>query len=169
MGIVKIQFTTSAIKIKPLAWLIQLFERTRYSHVRFYLEISDNKKIVFEASGSSVKFLGPKAIEKVPVRIIKEYAIHATPEEIVYAFLPYAGIKYGFWQLVGIGIARIFGLKKNPFSNGKRSIICSELVGVIIKDVWKMTPYIDFDLLSPRDLEKFMDEYPMLFMPLDKK
>ena len=71
--LVFIEFTRPKSWLNPLSWLIRLVECTPYSHVRLSWINSVGVPVVYEASGTSVKFLGPLALVDNPVIITHAY------------------------------------------------------------------------------------------------
>ena len=131
----------------PISWLIRLIEGTRFSHVAVVLHFNDvNKIAVFEASGTSVKFMNYNDwMDKN--EIINGY-LHEVNESTFKQLAGFCfdtvGKKYGIKQLLGMMYARLFRVK-NPWADGKASYVCSELVGHILK---KIGDDIDLDRLE---------------------
>jgi hypothetical protein len=136
-----------------LSWAIRFFEGTKYSHVRLtWLRHSDSK-IVYEASGSSVKFIGKKAQQKKKADVIDSFEIDISKEEyreLVDACHYYADTSYGMLQIFGIMLTYLPWFKNNPFSDGERSQVCSELVARILKSVKNIDVGSDLDLAGPK-------------------
>ena len=65
----------------------------------------------------------------------------------------FAGVDYGILQAVGILVAKIFNMKSNPFSRGRKSQVCSELVGIFLNEVVGIEESINLDLAGPKDIE----------------
>lgn len=155
-----IEFTKPA-ECKPLSAIIRAVDNTPYSHVRLRWVNSVGVDIVYEASGTSIKFLGPIAQQSTPVKVLKSYSFELDREqyrELVKICMTYAGIKYGILQLFGIGLVRLFKLKKNPFADGRRSQVCSELVGRILIEVMGLPFDVNLDIAGPQDIEHFLEK-----------
>lgn len=71
-----------------------------------------------------------------------------------------AGADYGTQQLVGIAwvkINRLFGVKiKNPYGDGRRSQVCSEMVGYFMEHCLGWDVGIDLDVASPFDIDMYL-------------
>ena len=140
---------------------IMMFERTKYSHVRFQWQEGD-QTMVYEASGSSVKFLGEIAQGQSPVVIASCFSFDLSDaqwQEFKRLRMKFAGIHYGVMQVAGIILSRIFRFKSNPFSNGQYSQICSEVVARILHDIFDVTTEFDFDMAGPRKIHKLLLKY----------
>lgn len=147
-------------KFSILSPVIRVVQGTPYSHVRFsWTHVKLNcqpEKLVFEASGSKVKVLGTLAQLSHQVKVIKSYEIDLTEEEytkLISFTITYVGVNYGILQLIGIGLALLFKLAKNPFTKGPYSQICSELLYTGMKYIkgWELA--LDPDLAGPREIE----------------
>jgi hydrogenase maturation protein HypF len=65
------------------------------------------------------------------------------------------GIKYSIKQAVGIFVAKVFRLKKNPFHNDGQ--VCSELIGHILKEVLGYKIERDMELITPKEIYELLD------------
>jgi hypothetical protein len=143
---------------KPLSWLIRKVQKTEFSHVRLYwLGVGGTIPIIYEASGSSLKFIGPIAAKQMKIKIIHSFKLDITPaqyKDIVKICMINASIDYGKKQLIGIGLVHAFNLDKNPFADGRRSQVCSEIIGRILKMVLKWPIKLDLDIAGPKELYK---------------
>ena len=140
------------------SWLIRLFERTPYSHV--YLSWTPNSigtPVVYEASGAMLKFLNKNIFDKKN-KTIESYRIVIDNNEkkaLVKWCLENAGVDYGFTQLFGIALQRIFNLSRNPLSQGRKSQVCSELVGSVLEEVFGERLELDLDVAGPKDIREW--------------
>lgn len=66
---------------------------------------------------------------------------------------------YRVWQILGIAIARLFSLKKNPFSSGRYAQICLELVAIFLMEVLKHTIQKDLDTVGLKKIKQYLDKY----------
>ena len=53
-----------------------------------------------------------------------------------------------------MGIAQRFNLKKNPFSDGVKTQVCSEIVGRFLQDVLGWGKDLDLDLVGPKEIRE---------------
>lgn len=148
-------------KFPIFSWLIRLCERTSYSHVyvKWHSRGADTN-VLYEASGSNVKFLGEKVYND-RVQPIHEYEVEIDKEtyrRLLKFCMENAGIDYGLKQAFGIALVKIFKLKKNPFSDQRKSQVCSELVGHILEDVLGKDLDIDLDIVGPRAIKEYLDQ-----------
>lgn len=155
----RIQFTVPAKRIKPLSWLIRRILGTRYSHVLARWNAAQGKvDVVWEAAGSSIRFLGPIA-HADKYEVIHEFSVLLDKAE--YARLieythRYAHVTYGRRQLVGMLIARLFRLNYNPISQGEAEQVCSEAIYGLLNYVKGWESDINFDVYGPDKLEEWL-------------
>jgi len=149
-----IQFTRP-VGFKLLSWLIRVVQGgTSYSHVRLCWVNSVGVPIVYEASGSSVKFLGPKAGDAVVVN--RQYVLEVDKEQyrkLVRICMLYAGVSYGVWQVINIGLKTLFGLTLP--GDGDNTIVCSELVARVLEEGLGFNLPYNFDKVTPKELEQW--------------
>ncbi len=168
-----IGFSKPKGKIFPIySWLIRLFQgNTKYSHVyiRWYSKKAD-AHIHYHASGRSVHFLCKEEFDK-HIDPIEEYEVRISDEgyaKLLHFCMTNAGKDYGLQQAVGIAwvyINKLFGKKiKNPWADGNKSWICSELVGSIIVDVigskMESGVFIELDSADPKDIKNIVANLP---------
>ncbi len=160
-GVIYIEFTRPKGKALPLlSYIIRAVENTKYSHVRLRWTNSMGVEIVYEASGTNVKFLGPLAQEDVKVNVIHSYPIELDKKqykELVKLCLENAGISYGYEQLIGIALVKLFNLKRNPFARGRKSQVCSEIVGRFLQEIVNVGHELDLDIAGPKDIQYILD------------
>jgi len=171
MYLLHIDFTTP-VKRNFFSNLIKKFQKTKYSHVRLRWINSTKRELIYEASGSEVKFLGTIAQETHKSEIIKTYSIPLTKEEyreLVDTCMEFAGIKYGVLQVLGIALTTIFNLDKNPFSDDRKSQVCSELVGRVLERVKKYHIPYDLDVAGPKEIDKTLRELMKDFPEIELK
>lgn len=156
---ITIQFTTPANKKLPwFSWLIRKFQGTPYSHVLLSWHSTTGVDIVYEASGHSVRFLGPIATEG-RYTVHKSYTLTVTPEqyrELIRICMTYAGVDYGILQILGIAIAHWVGMDKNPLSRGDKSQVCSELVGRVLEEALGLHTGLNLDIIGPKELDEWL-------------
>lgn len=167
MRTIKLGFSRPSKEYKKFpifSWIIRLFEWTPYSHI--YAEFKSeslSRRLVYEASGLSVKFLGGKLFD-TRVEKIYEYDLEITESEYKKTLqfaIDNAGKPYGILQIFGLGwviLGRWFGKRwKNPFSNGNQAYVCSELVIHLLpelRDKFGSDP----DVVTPRDIWEYLEE-----------
>jgi len=154
---VTIQFTRPK-GFKPLSWAIRKVQRTDYSHVRLtWLGMGEKIPVIYEASGSYLKFIGPIAAKSLHVEVVDLYNFELSQDQYratVALCMENAGIEYGKRQLVGMGIAKMFGLKKNPYGDGAKTQVCSEIVGHFLNDILGWQTELDLDIAGPKEIRE---------------
>jgi len=142
------------------SWLIRLFEQTEYSHVyvRWYSK-GAQVQVCYEASGNEVKFLSNKVfLNKVnPVYEFELEITHSQYKKLLHFCMSNAGSKYGLKQVFGILLVRLLNLKKNPFSDNRKSWVCSELAGALLESVYGKSLNLDLDIAGPKDIYKYLN------------
>lgn len=142
----------------PFSWAIRAVERTRYSHVLLaWSSPVTQVPVIYEASGSSLRFLYRKIFDKKN-EIIETYKVDVTRaqyRQLVKWCMTNAGVEYGVKQIIGILLQRIFRLKKNPLSEGRKSQVCSELVGAVLEQVFGKELNLNLDIAGPRDIREW--------------
>lgn len=152
---IKIVFTKPKNKILPIgSYLIRLYQKTGYSHVALIFQTSRGKKLVYEAVGSGIRYISKnKWLENVIV--VESFELEISAEnyiQIIDYCIENAGYDYGFMQNIGIAVAEIFNLKKNPFKKGKN---CSEVLAeVLVKNGFDVTKPLD--LVTPKDINDIL-------------
>jgi len=143
-------------KFLPIgSWLIKSYMKTPYSHVylKFHSQSLD-RTLIYEAVGGGVRFIGTKVWQKHAVEV-KSYTIDIekiNQIKLIQFCVDNAGIDYGFSQNLGVAIAGVFNLKKNPFYTG---LNCSETIGEILKlEGYKIEK--DVNLLTPLDIDNIL-------------
>lgn len=161
---IKIGFSQPKNKFFPIfSWLIRLIEWTKYSHV--YLQWDSEfaeSTITYHAAGHSVHFLGLELFKKSvkPVYIFEIDITREQYKDLLHYCFEKSGTDYGVKQIFGITIVKLmclFGKKiKNPFSDGDKSQVCSELIGHVLKDILSKDLDLDLDIAGPKAIYEFM-------------
>lgn len=143
------------------SWLIRFFQKTPYSHVYVrWHSMGADVDVCYEASGNEVKFICKDVFDQ-RVNPTHEYAIEITREQykkLLRFCMSNAGKKYGVKQVLGILLVTLFKLRKNPFSDGRSSWVCSELAGKALEDVLDKDTGLDLDIAGPKEIDKFLQD-----------
>ncbi len=169
----KIGFSVSTkYKLPVLSWLIRLFEGWFHSSHAFF-EIPVNSEVgmgnyILEASIVEGVHLRLAVDFYKEVEVKRMYEIEST-EEQEHAVMDwgrkFVGTPYGIKQLFGDAIHKLlrpFGMHNNPFSDGTETMVCTETVSRVLKDILNLDIPVDFDVIGLQDmqdiLEKQLDE-----------
>ena len=140
--------------------LIKLIQRTPYSHVRLSWINSTGVKVVYEASGSSVRFFGPLAMTDRPTVVVDSFTFDLDKEgyrQLIKTCMTYAGIEYSFGQVINIGLSNL-GFRWKPFSqDNEYAQVCSELVTRVLQDLG-INLKLDPDMAGPREIHNALKE-----------
>lgn len=137
-----------------LSTLIMKVEKTDYSHayIRIHSEKYD-RDLIYQASGLAVNFMNIEMFNNHN-NVIHEFEIEVSDEtylDIMRFAIDNVGIPYGSKELIGFGLIKLAALfnKKisNPFSNGTKTSVCSELVARILND------FVKLDTGNPDDVD----------------
>lgn len=144
---------------KPFSAMIRWWFGTPYSHVYLKWDTPWGFSEVLEASGMAVRMREAKTWEK-DQKVIQEYHFEVSKAEfdrVMSELRPLTGHPYGWGQCVGIALAELLGLDRNPFADDSRSLICSEL-GFKFLEILGIAPTVkDTDLISPKDIKDILD------------
>lgn len=153
-----IEFTKPNKKFAPLSYIIRKVENTTYSHVRIRWTSFSGGELIFEAAGTNVRLLGQHAKPKTSV--VKSYQIMAKKEDYkkLISLFKYAGVSYGFLQLIGFSLTYLPFFDKNPFSDGRYTQVCSELVAILL-ELLGYEVGEDLDQAKPKHIELALIKY----------
>ena len=154
--IITIGFSTHK-KFAILAWIIKKVQKTKYSHI--YLKFNSDslqRTLIYQASGLEVNFCGDSVFLSKN-KIIEEFELYFDNKEhtiLLQKCVDLAGTPYGIKELMGIGIVKAAKLLdkniKNPFADGDKSFVCSELIGTLLNMLGY--DFDNLDSLTPKDI-----------------
>jgi hypothetical protein len=156
----KFGFSDSKKSFAPFSWLIKVVYGWDSSHT--YVEF-ENKKypgfpLIYQASKFMTNFMLQNNFLKHN-RVKHEFQLEVSTElydKVLFKCMSLAGEKYGVWQALGMGLAKLFRLKKNYFSQ-KNSFVCSEIVLICLEEIG-YSPKYDLELVSPKDIYDFLSK-----------
>lgn len=154
---VYIEFTRSTKKFAPFSWLIMAVQRTPYSHVRLRWTNTTGRNVIYEASGSHVRFIGTLAQKSLKTKTVDTFTFEVDKEQyrkLVDICMYYADVKYSLSQVIKIGLLS-FGICKRSLTNdGEYAQVCSELVARVVKSVLGLKLNLDPDTAGPKELHE---------------
>ena len=121
-----------------ISWLIRSLDKVPFSHTYLRWKSKSGAECFYHAATGMVHFLGSD-IAREELDIVEEYSFTCTKEEyrkFIRTTHERSGIKYAKLQLIGMMLVRLFKLKRNPFSDGTKTTVCSEEVGHILRDAF---------------------------------
>ena len=154
-----IGFSKSKKKFALYSWLIRFVEGTEFSHayIRWYSN-SLERDVIYQASGTMVNFCGRGVFDEHH-QVVDEFEVELSAEvkkKVIQYAMDNAGVPYGLKPALGMGWVRfmkILGYEvPNPFRDGKKTYVCSELVADILVEVLGHDLDHDLDDVGPRIL-----------------
>jgi len=142
-----------------VSFFIKLVLKTKYSHtaLEFY-DSCTNQYMIYEASNGEAHYIELENWLKtnIPIRI---YSIEI-PKETKFTILREANktlqTKYSVMNII-LNLTNIaFGWSLGFFKDGKKGLICSEAVGLLLK-YRGINFNKDYDLVTPKDIESKME------------
>lgn len=150
-------FSSSTKKFSPFSKLIRLWEGTDFSHVYFQFETSrNNVTIIYQASSTMLNYMS-KEVFLQHNKVVSEFNLELSNEhysELMLQCMKSAGLGYSIKQILGLAIAQVFRLKRNPFSD-KEKYVCSEWVAEQLELCgFKFSKKLD--LVTPKDIYELL-------------
>lgn len=150
-------------KWKPFSWLIMKGYGIPYSHVYIkFFATKYNRFLIYQASSSMVNFMNPGTFQE-EAEVVFERELQISPEaraELIAFAIDNCGKPYGVKECFGLAIVRIaelFGKEiSNPFDDDDRTLVCSELAAMILRDCVGMKLPKDPDDMTPKDMYEFL-------------
>lgn len=152
-----IGFSTVRKRFSLFSWAIRAVEQTKYSHVyiKFWSE-SMQRWLIYQASHMAVNFMGEQRFLNEEI-IIEEFVINVTPEQkakILQYCVDTVGTPYGVSQIFGMAYARVLARlgynMYNPFSDGSKTMVCSELAGHILMVMGEEVDPFELEIQGPK-------------------
>lgn len=159
MSTITIGFSKPASKWAIFGRAIMLYNSTPYSHCYIKFSTSGGVDLISQASKGMVNFMSVPAFIGHNT-IVREFQLEVSAEQLlqikVYC-MQKAGLPYSVKQIIGILIADLFHLDKNPLDADKDTFICSEFLGEILS-ILNIHPPKDLSLLAPIDIYKELEK-----------
>lgn len=151
MRTIRIGFSKSKKRFAVGGALIRWYMGTPYSHVYMKFDArAYDRSLVYEAVGEGVRFVGMNNWQRDHEEVAS-FDIQISDEsykKLMQFCIDNSGLKYGYFQNIGILVADLFKLKKNPLTDGDN---CSEAIGQVLSlEGYKIDK--DFNLLTPKDI-----------------
>lgn len=149
---------------KPFAWLIMTAYSIPYSHS--YIKIYSDKYdrwIIYQASSTMVNFMNMETFNE-EAQVFQEFEIPVVPDQrskIMQFAIDSCGKPYGVKEIFGMAWVRINELCKrniqNPFSDKDRTLVCSELTSIILRDCLGIVLPKNSDDMTPLDVHVLIE------------
>jgi len=146
-------------KFPWFSWIIRWMQKTPYSHVyiQWYSNMAE-QIMVYHANSHGINFITKDEFDKTCEKI-EEFETQIekhTYKNLIIFFLKNAGKPYGFLQAFGMFLVKVLKLKKNPFSDGRKSQVCSEVVGYILQDIIGIEILEDLEIAGPKEINEII-------------
>lgn len=162
-----IGFSTAIHTNTPIAPMIRRFEGTEFSHVyiRYWSE-GLQRHLILQSNIDNVNFTNEEHFFKHN-KIIDEFAFHVDPSvkvAVLQKAIDRLHIPYGKLQLVGMGVAQLWKRWtgkwiSNPFKDGEKSQVCSELAGHVLIEAGYWLPVDKLEVMGPKWLYERVNEW----------
>ena len=130
--------------------LIRFYTGADFSHcyVRFI-----SSQLISQASDGMVNLTHQEVFttDNVIVEEIRIPVSNSQFEQIMGYVIKNAGRPYSYLQIVGIIVADLLGLNRNPLDMNKKTFVCSEYLGQILR-ILGITANKHLSLLTPVDI-----------------
>lgn len=140
--------------------VIQKLDGANFSHAFLrWTSATIERDLIYQASHGMVHFISGDNFDADEITVVA-YSIDLTDAqwtEMLQKCIDLAATKYGTLELFGMGLEKYTGIK-NPFRDGSRTFVCSELVGTILKMVSPIE--LDLELAGPGQLERLISSLP---------
>lgn len=135
------------------AKLIRWFTKSEWSHCLIVLDDDlEGEALVFESTLSGGVKLSLWSHRNDVKQAI--YEVRGSPS--IKPLYSYLGKNYGFLQILGYPIAKLFGLKNNPI---KKDYVCSEIVlRFLIDNGFNEFNLLDVNTATPEDIYKVLSK-----------
>ena len=135
-------------------WLIQIAQKKNYSH----FAISDGT-YVLDSTIKGVHWTKVEDFEK-KYKITKTWTIpHVETEYMPKWSVKYSAMPYSLAQNLGYGLKLLKINVPNPFGKGEKSLNCSELVALFVRDFLNVS-IMDSDEYDLIEVEKLLNSLP---------
>lgn len=155
---IEVIFSTSRAW-NPFSELFKMIQGTDYSHVCIRVVLESGYTFFFESSHGRNRTTSADKWYKQSCAV-GQYtlpALDAKEEDVLEWIISKTDDeKYGYLQVVGMGIARLFKLKRNVFASEKHYYVCSESVAEFLNKWYGKEIPVDRNLIEPVDVEDLM-------------
>lgn len=160
---IQLIYTRPKSGFNPISRLIRWVESTPYSHISIRWYSKRGLEINYESSGShDLRFIGSEIFNE-KYHVVDTQTLEVADKlrtKLNEYCLKNAGRSYGRLQIIGMGIARLLRLNRNPVADGKKTQVCSELVGYILTEILNIKlDGANYEVIGPRELHNIVEEY----------
>jgi hypothetical protein len=152
-NILTIGFSKPKSKFAFFGRAIMLYEGTPYSHCYIKFTTLTGVTLISQASKGMLNFMSVPAFE-MHNEVVEEFHLEVSDTLITLIkqnSMAKAGLPYSTLQIIGIVVADLFNLDKNPFDTDLDTFVCSEYLGQILMLLDYKIPR-DLSLLTPKDI-----------------
>lgn len=155
MKFLTIGFSTN--KKSKTSAIIRWYLKTKFSHTYLYFKLEEfDQYTVFQAVGEGgAQFISADTF-LAHNTVVSEFKIPLSEEQykiVLNRCHELSGDSYGFLQNIGMVLARMFRLKKNPFRKHRN---CSEIIAECIIKIDSKAFKKDLNLITPKDIYTYL-------------
>jgi hypothetical protein len=150
------------------SWLVRVVTKSPYTHAAI---VYDDNVTVLHSSLDGVELTTMDYINSHYTQVCAYQCVFAEAKEAAIATQStYVGFKYDRMSFVGLGIALLLGLKKNPLGR-KNELMCSEVPAYWLNFAHTLNPNLripklDPEMQTPASLKHLCDNRTDLFLPI---
>lgn len=144
---------------KPASAAIRWWWGVPYSHVYLRWSTPWGFDEILEAASSHIGMVEQRTWSHKN-KMIKEVPFNITHEKwnrVMREIRSRTGTPYGYGQFLQIALCELLKLDKNPWGDGKRTYVCSEVAIDFLTIVGADVSSLDRDRVSPKDIYDFVE------------
>lgn len=164
---ITIGFSRACTTFPIFSWLIQLVQKTNYSHV--YLKYHDEylgQDMIFQASHSVVNSMS-LPVFLAQETVVKEFTFNVSDVTFLKTMqfaANQAGKPYGVLEICGLALVELcalIGIKiQNPVKDSGQTYICDQLVAAILNECENVVLPTNINNMIPRDVFALVSTLP---------
>ena len=156
--VVKCDYRKYGFPANIFALLIKWHQKKGYNHFAIEFRDSDNDIYYIDASRHGVEmydYVNFQNKYKIEGGYVLEFDGHA--DDIYEWYYKHSGNEYGYLQIIGIFLKSLSLVRRNPFRDGPKRMICTELVARFVNEF--TGPYFkEPDSVNLKQIENTLNE-----------
>jgi hypothetical protein len=115
--------------------VIAKMTKSEFTHVGLIIGYDKENKIVKIVESNRFVNTRIDTIELKKCKHVVYTTVEEKTQEQIYAIMnlayKFVGVKYDYWQIIGLFFSLLFKKRENAWFNSKNKLICSELIDII--------------------------------------